>query len=226
MKFIYHHLGLGDHIINNGMIRHFYKQYGHLTLFAYNHYLDNVRYMYRDLKNFEIIGFNSDNEIANYIQINNIDVIKVGFTDLNYSDAAETFDMQFYRLAGLDFSIRFSEFYIQKNEEKEREIVETLNPLNEKFIFIHDDPSRGFTIDMSRIRTDLKIITNDKRFSVFDYRSFLQNAEEIHFMTSSFRDLLNSEKYDKPQLYLHRYVRGYGNFLDRAAGLNKIIEVV
>jgi hypothetical protein len=182
--------------------------------------------MYRDLDNFWIIPFNSDTETENYIRLNNIDVIRVGFGDLEYSEGSESFDIQFYKLAGLDFSIRFSGFYIEKNEEKEREVMETLNPQNEKYIFIHDDPSRGYTIDRSRIRSDLKIITNDKRFSVFDYRSLLQNAEEIHYMTSSFRDLLNSQRYDKPQLYLHRYVRGYGKSLDCVAGLNKVIELV
>ena len=34
---IYHHLGIGDHIICNGLVRNFYKKHECIDLFCYNY---------------------------------------------------------------------------------------------------------------------------------------------------------------------------------------------
>jgi len=224
MKYIYHHLGLGDHIINNGMVRHFYKKYGAITLFAYKHNVKNVQYMYRDLEKFQVIGIESDLQAEQYIERNDIDCIKIGFSGLSDIMPELPFDKAFYRLAGLDFSVRFDEFYFQRDLEKEKEVLQTLNPTGEKYIFVHDDASRGFPIDMSKVTKDYKIIMNDKRFNVFDYITLLENAEEIHFMQSSFKELMCSYKLEKPILYQHNYVRQYDESMN-SSGLNPFIEI-
>ena len=225
MKYIYHHLGLGDHIINNGMVRHFYKEYGAVTLFSYKHNVKNVQYMYRDLEKFQVIGVESDSQADYYISNHNLDCLKIGFGDLSNVMPELPFDKAFYKLAGLDFSVRFDEFYFERDLEKEKEVLNALNPTGEKYIFIHDDASRGFSIDMSRIETDYKVIMNDKRFNVFDYISLIENAEEIHFMQSSFKELMCSYKLDKPILYQHNYVRQYDESMN-SSGLNPIIEII
>ena len=224
MKYIYHHLGLGDHIINNGMVRHFYNEYGALTLFAYKHNVKNVQYMYRDLEKFQVIGIESDPQADQYISNNNLDCIKIGFSDLSGVMPELPFDEAFYKLAGLDFSVRFDEFYLQRDLEKEQEVMKTLNPNGESYVFVHDDAARGFSIDMSKIQTEHKIIMNDKQFNVFDYLTLIENAEEVHFMQSSFKELICSYKLDKPVLYQHNYVRNYGPEMN-SSGLNPFIEV-
>lgn len=224
MKYIYHHLGLGDHIINNGMVRHFYKEYESITLFAYKHNVKNVQYMYRDLDGLQVIGIESDTQAEQYIERNNIDCIKIGFGDLSGVMPELPFDKAFYKLAGLDFSVRFDEFHFQRDFEKEKEVLQTLNPTSEKYIFVHDDASRGFPIDMNKVTKDYKIIMNDKRFNVFDYITLLENAEEIHFMQSSFKELMCSYKLKKPTLYQHNYVRQYDESMN-SSGLNPFIEI-
>ena len=224
MKYIYHHLGLGDHIINNGMVRHFYKVYGAITLFAYKHNLKNVQYMYRDLENFQVIGSESDAQIDSYIQKTGVDCIKIGFSDLSGLMPELAFDKAFYKLADLDFSIRFDEFYLQRDLAKENEVIEALNPTAEKYVFVHDDSMRGFSIDLEKVRTDYKIVMNDKQFNVFDYLTLIENAEEVHFMQSSFKELICSFKLDKPTLYQHNYVRQYEECMN-SVGLNSFIEI-
>ena len=224
MKYIYHHLGLGDHIINNGMVRHFYKEYGAITLFAYKHNVKNVQYMYRDLENFQVIGSESDAQIDAYIQKTGVDCIKIGFSDLGGLMPELAFDKAFYKLAGLDFSVRFDEFYLERDLSKEKEVIEALNPTGEKYVFVHDDSSRGFSIDLEKVKTDCKIIMNDKQFNVFDYLTLIENAEEVHFMQSSFKELICSCKLDKPTLYQHNYVRQYEECMN-STGLNPFIEV-
>jgi hypothetical protein len=226
-KYIHHHLGLGDHIICNGMVRHFCKKYDNIILFCYTHYYENVSYMYRDLENLEIFTFYSDEEITHFAKRNTTvenNLIKPGFDDLDACLDRMTFDEAFYYLAGLDFSVRFDEFYIPRDLETEKEVCETLNPENEKYIFVLDDPKRGYNIDMNKVSSEYKIITNDYRFLMFDYISLLENAEEIHMMQTGFLDLVNCYKMDKPKIYRHNYVRNYSDAI-HSKGLNEVIGV-
>lgn len=224
MKFIYHHLGLGDHIVNNGMVRHFYTQYGEIVLLSYKHNVKNVQYMYRDLDKLQVIGVESDSQADHYITSNNLDCLKIGFNDLSGVMPELPFDKAFYKLAGLDFSVRFDEFYFQRDLKKEKKVLNALNPTGEKYIFVHDDASRGFSIDMNKVTKDHKIIMNDKRFNVFDYITLIENAEEIHFMQSSFKELMCSYELKKPILYQHNYVRQYDESMN-SSGLNPFIEI-
>ena len=95
---------------------------------------------------------------------------------------------------------------------------------NEKYIFVLDDPKRGYNIDMSKVTDEYKIIHNDYQFRMFDYIKLLENAEEIHMMQTGFLDLVNSYKMDKPKIYRHNYVRNYPETI-HSKGLNEVIGV-
>lgn len=226
MKYIYHHLGLGDHIICNGMVRYFCELYDQVTLFCYSHYANNVRYMFKDLENLIVLDFLNEQEINLYIVDNNIqnDLIKIGFENLQHHLTYTTFDKAFYILANLDFNIRFSKFYYQRNIEKENLVCKTLNPDNKKYIFLMDDPQRGFHIDMNKVSKKYNIIRNNYNFMMFDYIKLLENAEEIHTMQTGFLDLINSYKMNKPKIYRHTYVRQYPPSI-HSVGLNSIKEI-
>ena len=135
-----------------------------------------------------------------------------------------TFDEAFYDLANLDFKIRFSKFYFDRNLEKEREVFRELNPKKEKYVYVHDDPDRGFVIREQKYRQDLKIIKNDFRFNLFDMLGVIENAEEVHTMQTGMLDLINSVKLEKPKIFLHAYVRKYSNFL-HSKGINKVEKI-
>lgn len=222
-KYIYHHLGLGDHIICNGMVRHFSELYDQITLFCYSHYFDNIKYMFRDLKNLTILHFKKEYEIIDYIIKNNLqkDLIKIGFENLQQYLNDITFDKAFYKLAGLDFDIRFSKFYFERDYFREKNLIKSLNPTGEPYVFIHDDPDRGYNI---HVKTNYNIIRNNKKFLLFDYIGLLENAEQIHLMQSSFKDMINSYKMPKPKIYQHNYIRNYPNSI-HSIGLNNIEEI-
>jgi hypothetical protein len=227
LKYIHHHLGLGDHIICNGMVRHFCKTYDNIVLFCYTHYYENISYMYRDLENLEIFTFDNDQELEIFVKRNTVvenNLIKPGFDNLDACLDRMTFDEAFYHLAELDFSVRFDEFHIPRDLEREQEVCEILNPDNEKYIFVLDDPKRGYHIDMNKVSSEYKIITNDYRFLMFDYISLLENAEEIHMMQTGFLDLVNCYKMDKPKIYRHNYVRNYPDAI-HSKGMNEVIGV-
>lgn len=227
LKYIYHHLGLGDHIICNGMIRYFCKKYDNVVIFCKTNYYDNVSYMYRDLNNLEIFNFSDDVEVVQFINGNfNVknNLIKPGFENLDSCLDRMTFDEAFYHLAGLDFQIRFDEFYFERDLEREDEVCKTLNPDDEKYIFVLDDPNRGYNINMSKVTDEYKVIRNDYQFEIFDYIKLLENAEEIHMMQTGFLDMVNSYKMDKPKIYRHNYVRNYPESI-HSKGLNDVMGI-
>lgn len=227
LKYIHHHLGLGDHIICNGMVRHFCKKHNNVVLFCYTHYYDNVNYMYRDLDNLEIFNFDKEEDAIIFVESNPTvknSLIKPGFENLDSCLDRMTFDEAFYHLAGLDFQIRFDEFYLERDMDREDEVCETLNPDGEKYIFVLDDPKRGYNIDMEKVTDEYKVIRNDYQFGMFDYIKLLENAEEIHMMQTGFLDLVNSYKMDKPKIYRHNYVRNYPAAI-HSKGLNEVIGI-
>ena len=51
---IYHHLGLGDCIECNGMVRFYCEKYQEVEILCKDKYYEMVEYMYRDLSNLKI----------------------------------------------------------------------------------------------------------------------------------------------------------------------------
>tara|TARA_R110001599_G_scaffold166503_1_gene355993 strand:+ start:6100 stop:6783 length:684 start_codon:yes stop_codon:yes gene_type:complete len=226
MIYMYHHLGLGDHIICNGMVRYFYKEHGSVKLFCYKRNLSNVSYMYRDLPNLELISVVSDSQADNILSKldPSIKRVKVGFNRLPEFMDPLTFDEAFYKIANFDFKVRFEYFYLERELDKEKDVMDRINPTGEKYIFIHDDKSRGFAIDESRITSGYKKIYNDNSIPLFHCIGLIENAEEVHVMQSSIKDLINSFKLGKPRFFLHEYVRNYNHLLD-SKGNNKFINL-
>lgn len=222
MKYIYHHLGLGDHFICNGLVRHYYSIYGKIRLFCKNHLKDNIVFMYRDLPNLEVINLRDDQEVEEYIISNDVkkNVIKVGFDKLRLAlKDVETFDQGFYYQENIPFDFRFSKFYIERDSDREDYLFKKLTKNLNDYAFVHDDPDRGMHIDLSKLNTGMPIIKNDKNYLITDYLKILENAKEIHLMQSCFKDMINSYVMKKPKIYLHNYIRNYDNFAN-SKGLN------
>jgi hypothetical protein len=215
---ILHHLGLGDHIICNGMVRHFYERNNDMQLCVAFSNARNVEHMYRDLPSLQLIQINKPTD-ADYL---GTDVMRIGFDKLPKYFGQMSFDRAFYDIAKLDFNIRFDKFGFERDYDREQQLIKELNPEGEPFIFIHDAPDKGFNIRTPD--TKYKIIRNDLRFLIFDYIGLIEAAEEVHFMQSSFKELICSYRLLKPRLYQHNYVRQYNQWLN-SSGLNSFEEI-
>jgi len=217
---VYHHLGLGDHIICNGLIRYLCRNYEKVYCFVKEHNLNNVSFMFRDEPRIELIAVKDKSEVPSKI-IKDSDVIRVGFENVDMSH--DNFDKTFYTQLGYDFSLRWDNFYVEREYEKEHDLFVKLNPHNVPYIVIHDDAYRGFMIDPSKVREDMKIIKSSdcfisgkmkaefREYTIFHWILVLERAEEIHCMDSSFKCLVESlPKCSSPRLFYHVYVRGTG----------------
>lgn len=220
-------MGLGDHFICNGLVRYLYSNHNGIKLFAKTHLKQNVAFMYRDLENLEIIALKDDEEVERYVRLNSLhkQLIRIGFDKIRGLQEKDiTFDQAFYLSEGIPFSYRFDMFYIKRDLNKEKNLYSNLTQDFDKYIFIHEDPSRGMFLDRAKIRSDLPIITNNTNNLITDYLTILENATEIHVMQSCFKDMINSYQMLKPKIFLHNYVRNYDEYAN-SKGINKF-EVI
>ena len=211
---IYHHLGLGDTFECNGMIRYYAKSYSQVDIFAKSNYHDMVCYMYRDnpcIVVNKIDGNNETLDVSRFLKNYKGDILFAGhqkyFSNLEYFKKNKMGPGEsFYFLANVPWEKRNTDFFFQRDREKENDVYKKLNPNNEKYVFIHDDISRGFYIDL---RTEHNIIRNDNSINMFHLIKLLEEAEEIHCMSSSILCLIDclSSQIQFKKLFLHHNIR-------------------
>lgn len=221
MIYIYHHLGLGDHFVCNGLVRYYHKKFGQTTLFCKNHLINNIKFMYRDLAAMTILSFPDDSDVQQYIRQNNLqtNTIIIGFDKIRSGKLLSTsFDQAIYEAENIPFSCRFTDFYVERDHEREKNLFDKLIK-TDQYIFVHDDHNRGMNIDKTRITSNLPIIRNDTNYLITDYLTILEHAAEIHLMQSCFKDMINSYAMPKPRIFLHNYIRNYDEYAN-SKGLN------
>ena len=201
MLYIYHHLGLGDHISCHGIVRHHCEVEDKVFLFVKPHNLENVKRMYQDIKNLEyIVG--EDDFVNDFLNKNNIkNCLRVGFTLNGY----ENFEKQFYDMANLPISYKHSKFYIERNIEKEKKLFDDLGLVKNEYVFVHDG---GHNLRNELINPTYRVV-RPVDHGLFDWMYVIENSKEIHCIDSSFICLVDCMKTGNIPLYNHRYVRGY-----------------
>ena len=210
--FIHHHLGLGDHFHCNGVVRYLIKNKfvnKKIKLFAKKRYVSMIQFMYRDIKDLEVVPVTND-EKREIDEVNDIiskdDIIeKIGFDYfVKNKNKDKTIDMIFYEQFNIDYSKRFELTYWKRDYSKEEKLY---NKLVEKknYVFINDDRSRGFVIKDENISSDLQIIRNSKEYSIFDFSKIIENAKEIHVMESSSRCMLEYLNTKNSKHFLYKF---------------------
>lgn len=206
---IHHHLGLGDHLVLNGLVNYISENHSQdkkIYLLCKSRNYQNVTKLYKNKSNiFIVVSSGEENLDALSFLMKNpgVEYFRIGHE--KYSERIETKNnwdcgQVFYYLANIPYENRFSKFYIDIDQEKNDQVLENLNPNKEDFIFLHDDPTRGYYISIEN-RLGLKVIKNDDKFGIFDYIKLLRSAKEIHLMPSSFYCLIESVEGIKADLY-------------------------
>jgi hypothetical protein len=223
--YVHHHLGLGDHIDCNAMIRIFLEEYDFdvINVFVKERYSDMIKYMYRDEPNIKPTTVPNEDEYATilkFIQENNIEnFLKVGHEFYPWGKEEELgmgCAEIFYNLVNIPYERRFDDFYYERDKDEEQRVYEKLNPEDEDYIFVHDDASRGFEITKEKIKEiysdDIKIIRNDITENLFNFGMILEKAKQIHCMESAFRSLV--EVLDTTdELFFHNLRKGASGYL-------------
>ena len=209
---LYHHLGLGDHMMCHGLVRETCKHHSKVITFAKKHNMASARFMFKDIPNLEIIEGDDSSVQAFLNEHLETPCLQIGFGNLNWV-TGEKLDIQFYEHAGLPIEKKYSEFKVIRDREKEEALFDKLVPKGaEDYIFIHHDPERHFGIK-PELLPDLPVVqpVPDETDCIFDYCKIIENASEVHLIDSSFQhmtDLLSPYNCKKGQkLVIHRYAR-------------------
>ena len=208
--YLYTHLGLGDIILCNGLIREVCAKYPNVTIFCKPEYYTSVSFMFRDIKNLTIEK--SNDHLIKTMLLNVPDECKYVVGHGNYDSLINkyTFDECFYRQIGLKFTKRWNSFYVKRDHELEDRLYKDIID-GKDYAFIHDDPSRGYIISEKYINPNLKKIRPKNVDNIFSYIKILENATEIHCMDSCFKHLADSFDMGNKKLFYHLYVRSIHN---------------
>ena len=133
---------------------------------------------------------------------------KIGFEYfVKNKDKNKTIDMLFYEQHKIDYSKRFELTYWKRDYESEDKLYNLLVKKKD-YVFIHDDPGRGFIIKNDTINEKFQIIRNSYDYNIFDYAKILENAKEIHVMESSIRCMIEFLNTENSLHYLYNFVGG------------------
>lgn len=128
-------------------------------------------------------------------------LIRSGFSNFKMEEHLP-WDFYFYKNAGIDYSIKSTHFFLERNLDKENEILNSLDIKDyEPYAFVHDDPKRNFQFTP---QTNLRIIKNNDSFDIADMLPLLIGAKELHLMGSSlmcFADLLHLPNQNQDAYY-------------------------
>lgn len=208
------HLGCGDALICNGLIRHYAKLYDLVVVMAKPNNFETVAYMLRDLGNV-VVRYVVDDEGASVFR----DQVWKG-EKLVLGNGGEggfvgaRFDQEFYRQANLSFQLRWDYFHFVR--EPSQEINLNMFSCEPEYAFVHQDKDRGFRIADLQIRAQNQgfklpeIVEPDRNVSrnLFAWLPAILNASQIHCINSSFALLVDSlPRIEGQQLFLHAYAR-------------------
>ena len=193
-KFLaYTHLGLGDHIVCNGLLNHFSESFNKIYLPVKSRDLNNVNYLYKDTNKIEVFKIEHETEvedISSFAKKNNLTILKVGF-----KKRKPPFNLSFYKQFNLPYNYSFNKFKITRDEEKEESLLKHLKNTYEvkgPYQVVHNQSSYG-KVDLQSNKNLPKIYIEketDLYKNIFLYLKVIENAEEIHCLDSSFLHLV------------------------------------
>lgn len=213
---LYHHLGLGDHIICNGLVNYISTKKDKIFLPVNEIFHDQIAYLYSKNKKIKTLPFfvkevnDVSNLIIKYSNDHNLPILKVGFESrLNQKTP---FYKSFYKQLGLKYNTSYKYFNCPTNKEKESllysQLLDQFKVKNENYILVHDEASdENYNL---KIKTELKKISLSHKYDIFNniffYRKLIMEASEIHCVNSSFAHLL--DRFDTKGKRIYHDIRG------------------
>jgi len=208
------HLGLGDHVLCNGMQRYLYSKYQKMVMPVKSNNLKSIKRMFEDMTNLYLVplegslDYNDDNHMQVAIRMAGLysnmgyDIVSMGaflndttLLEKTRDGTNQTYDELFYNQAGVPFEEKWNSFYLPRDHDREKKLFSMFNDIKEgEYIFLHDDPHRGRKINRKFFKKNTPIVSPSKKFwdaDIFDYGYLVENASEIHCVNSAFADFID-----------------------------------
>jgi len=213
------HLGLGDMLVMNGLVRHFAKDHAVCVTCKYRN-LTSSAFMWRDLTNVELLGVENDDndkdaiEAAAHAESQGFQVLRLGNFGKKPFDV-QNWDREFYRQAGVDFKACWNDFKVSR--QPSREIYPLDVNKRSEYCFVHEDKARGCVINEKHLPKGIRgrkggmkrIYADPKRTdNIFDWWHIIDEATEIHVMESCFAILIDHlPEIKAKRVCVHTYCR-------------------
>lgn len=187
-------LGLGDAVICVGLVRTLAERGQQMVLPVYHRNHASVAAMFSDLPNVMFQPVHDDTNFPG--------ALSIGLHNPEFGSGPGSFDQEFYRLAGLNFDLRWSAFKLPDT------IKETQLELpREPYALIHQRKDVGAIVQSKRVDPKLKkVFVLPLTPRITDWVKMIAGAEEIHCIDSSFVHLVESVP-SKGNLFYHEYAR-------------------
>lgn len=209
-------LGLGDAIIQNGLVRYLAREGRQIIVPAWERNLPTVRHMFSDLDNVSVVTADGDKPGPHpSFQILSVGINRPGFGQV------EPWDKQFYVFADVPFDAKWNLFHIPPSGSE----LPTYGPI----VLMHEDVERGFEIDMARctFSTEPLLIKNGHPHPILltEWRFVIGEAAEIHVIDSAPMHLCELLP-TRGKLFYHKYARAKGSRMHVDAVFRKPWEVL
>jgi len=220
---IHHNIGLGDHLICNGLVNHLSEKLTIYLICSLRNF-ESVKYLYSENNSVVVIpvpslnilntliklliykkGINFEkvfSRILSFIIFSKIEYI--GFEKIKFPD----WDRSFYDLANLPFEIRYEKLSLPTQLPKKPRNIN----LEENYILVQDTSSKRKERFKLNIKSEeKKIYLNKSQTSNFFSNIYLiKNAKEIHSIDSSLVHLVEAVNSLDTKLYFHDIRKHYG----------------
>jgi hypothetical protein len=194
---IVHHIGLGDHIMLNGMARHL-SQIRRIIILVNIGHKESIDFMYRDCPAITVdahdnLETNMRNVLFNYVNTGCeiLPLATYGLQDQIWKAFAHG-DTPFVTWAHLPYfqakvnpEYMKTKFHVERDPEREQACMVRHDLTGKDYIFVHSEPARH---KPNIVESQYQVFNPDPTetpFNVFDYLGVLENAKEIHCINSS-----------------------------------------
>lgn len=199
--FIHHHLGLGDHVVCNGMVRFILKNsdFETIRLVTKTRYEQSVAKMYRDEPRIVLHTVNEDIDFyKSALEWDKVNLARAGFERCRKNDWA----MSLYDSLEIPFAERWRSFYYRRDADEENQLIKTLD-LPDDYILVHDVSSVGkFNLKINTVFPIVNVRPIEN-FSVFAWLGVVERANEVHCIDSSFAHIIESFEDINENLHFH-----------------------
>ena len=205
---IYQHLGLGDHIVLNGLTRKVAEDNpGHeVHVPSKSHNYANVRHMFRDNPRIVVVDAIDDAGMDRLLLSGDFDryVSSHLGNPGNAYPYSSHYDDAFYLTAGVDPMIKHEYFHVQRDHGLEGRTFEELVTSRgiAEYTFIHEKDSA--VIDRDLLDGRLPVVTADPKYGFFSMLKVIENAKSVNLVSSSFLSLLMCKRYNQ-NVIAHMY---------------------
>ena len=191
---VLHHLGLGDHLMLNGMVRYL-RTKGPVSVVIHEPHLETIRFMYRDVDVGivtvpdktaqtvrECLGSGDVLPLATYAIPENL----WKFLCHGEGPLVTNWCHAVYNQAGVPIEYMRSRFRVDRDPIRELRAFKLTCLERGQYVYVHDDPERDRKIPVTgglpvfRVSEWYTRLTN-----LFDYCLIIENAAEVHCMHSS-----------------------------------------